>query len=338
MIEIDGSFGEGGGQIIRTSLGLSALTNQPCKIFNIRKGRPNPGLQPQHLTAVNALAEICDAGLSGACLRSEELVFNPDKITGGEFSWDVQTAGSVTLVLQALLPAAACSRKSFVFNIRGGTNVPWSPSFEHLKRVFCYYLSGMGIKIKVDLLSHGFYPKGGGFVKLTLSPSELRPLNLDNRGDFEKIDIWSIASSDLRHANVAERQVKGFKNCFVDLKIGKIHEVYVESACSGSSIHAHAHFTNCKLGAQALGAPKKSAENVGTECAKNLIAELQSSSAADSHTFDQLLPYIAIVGGSLRFREMTSHAKTNIWVIEKFLPVKFVVKGDMISVDRLNHC
>src|SRR3989344_3203282 len=148
MITIDGSTGEGGGQIIRTALALSVLTDQPFTITRIRAGRPNPGLQRQHLTAVKAVAELFDATTEGASVGSTTITFSPGDIKPGTYRWDIGSAGSVTLVLQALLPAALYARHAFTFTITGGTNVPWSPPVEYFEHVFCSALERMGAQLQ----------------------------------------------------------------------------------------------------------------------------------------------------------------------------------------------
>ncbi len=334
MIEIDGSFGEGGGQIIRTAIAFSSLTRKPCRIFNIRKGRQNPGLAAQHLTALKAVSEICEAVVHGASIGSQEFTFEPHDIKGGGYSWDIGTAGSVTLVLEALLPAAIHSGKEFDFTIKGGTNVPWSPPAEYFQHVFCGYLKKMGANISLNIQKHGFYPKGGGIVNIKIEPSGLKRIDITERGELEKIDVCSIASLDLKKANVAERQVQGFLKMLPGKKIGKVDEMYVDTDSPGSSIHAHAHFENCKIGSEALGERQKKAEDVGKECAKKLILEMDSASVIDSNMLDQILPYLALAKGSLRFDKMTSHARTNMQIIEKFLPMKFTVdeNNKLVSV------
>jgi RNA 3'-phosphate cyclase len=331
MIEVDGNYHEGGGQILRSSLALSALTGKPFHISNIRAKRQKSGLHAQHLTGVRAVADLCKAKLIGAELGSKELTFEPKQIEGDNYSWDIGTAGSITLVLQAVMPAALHSGKEFKFTIVGGTNVTYSPPIEYFEHVFCDYMRRMGAKITVEVQRHGFYPKGAGKVSVWVAPSGLRPLFLTERGAFQKIDVWSKASADLKKANVAERQAKGFRHNIGELRTGDVHEDYFETASTGSSIHAHAHFENCRIGAETLGERGKKAEDVGRECAEKLKRELESDSTVDVHMLDQVLPYMGLLGGAVRFKELTPHAETNMWVIEKFLPVKFETKDNVLT-------
>jgi len=334
MIEIDCSYGEGGGQIVRTAVALSALTGKAVHLYNIRAKRDKPGLQAQHLTGVKAVAELCKAKVSGAELHSTEITFEPNEISGGNYEWDIGTAGSVTLVLQALMPAMLFSKKEFSISITGGTNVHWSPPVEYFQHIFCDYMLKMGAKINFEIKKHGFYPKGGGRIKLRIQSSELKPIDILERGKFIKTDVWSVVSSDLMIANVAERQVKGFKHEFGETNYGNIKELYVSSLSSGTCVHAHNHYENCKIGTESLGERGKPSEAVGKECAERLKKEISHDSTLDTHMLDQILPYMAMLGGRFKFGELTSHAKTNIWVIENFLPVKFEIKGNVINCKK----
>lgn len=333
MIEIDGSYGEGGGQIIRTALALSALTKKSVKIKNIRANRKPSGLKAQHLTGVMAVSDICKASITGAELGSTELTFEPREIVGGTYSWDIGTAGSITLVLQAIMPAVLFSKKEFSINITGGTNVIWSPPVEYFENIFLDYAEKMGAKIKFDVMARGFYPKGGGRIKIRVQPAALKPINILERGDFICTSILSIATKDLEKAKVAERQIEGFKKEFGKSKFKKEID-YVDSLSTSSSIHANNVYKNCKIGAEELGERGKPAEKVGKECAIKLKKEVNFNSTLDKHMLDQIIPYMAMLGGEFTFGEMTDHAKTNIWVTEKFLPVKFELKGNVISCKK----
>ncbi|MDD5182280.1 MAG: RNA 3'-terminal phosphate cyclase, partial [Candidatus Nanoarchaeia archaeon] len=324
-----------GGQIIRSAVSLSALTGKPVTISNIRANRAPPGLKAQHLTGITALADICGARLSGAEVGSTKIIFEPGKIKSGTYNWDIGTAGAITLVLQALMPAVLFSKKDFVFRITGGTAVTHSPPIEYFQHVFCDYLKRFGADISVEIERYGFYPKGGGQVTVKTRASELSPVEILERGKLVETNVWSIASSDLQKASVAERQIKGFKKEFGETKYGKLDKSYVGALSTGSVIHAHNVYENCIIGAEELGERGKPAEKVGEECAQKLKKEIQFDSTLDEHMLDQIIPYMALLGGKFRFRQMTSHAETNIWVTEQFLPVKFEVKGNVIWCKKL---
>ncbi len=338
MILVDGSQGEGGGQILRTAIGLSAVTGKPVKIFNIRKGRPNPGLQAQHLVGIKAVSEICEGKLRGAELGSTEVEFTPGKIKGGEYIFDVGTAGAVTLVLQSVVIPAIHANKEISFEITGGTHVNWSPSFDYFQHIFCGWMKTLGIQIEAEILKYGFYPKGGGKVKVKIIPGSLKNLQLTDRGDYLRTDIFSVASKDLQKNKVVERQVQGAEKI---LKTENQVSSYVDSFSTGTSVHMHSHYKNnwCMLGSSVIGEKNKPAEKVGEEAAALLKKQMDSGATVDEYMSDQILPFLALAKGKSEFitSELTKHAETNIWVIKKFLDVEFKVdcleNGVKISCD-----
>lgn len=339
MIEIDGSYGESGGQIIRTSIALSAISGKPCKIFNIREGRKNPGLQAQHLKGVEAASKLCNAELKNAKIGSQEIEFLPKRIKGDCFSIDIGTAGSVTLVLQTLIPICIHADNEIEIEVTGGTAVPWSPSIYYFQHIFCYFLKQMGIDVFVETLRHGFYPKGGGKVRLRVKPCEcIKSINLTERGRFKQMDFISLASENLKQAKVAERQAEAAKEVLKE-EFTKKEIFYDKTLSPGSLLHLHKSFENCKLGVDVLGERGKSSEKVGEEAAKSLMKQINSNACLDDHMADQILPYIALTKNSkVSVAEITNHCKTNMWVIEKFLPVKFEIKNNIISTKPCISC
>ena len=330
MIEIDGSYGEAGGQILRTSVALSAATGVPCRIHSIRSKRPNPGLRPQHLVGLRAAARMCEAEVEGDEVGSSEVTFRPGTVRPGSYRVDVGTAGAVTLVLQTLLPVTLRAGGEVQFDLTGGTCVAWSPTVGYFRDVLCWYLAQLGIKVDVEVVRHGFYPKGGGRVKAKVSPGKLGRVKFVERGELEGIYAESIASEGLRKAGVAERQAEAFLRVFPEAEV-KLH--YVESKSPGSCLHAWARYEGGVLGGDALGERGKRAEQVGREAAELLRAQVESEAPLDEWMADQILPFMAFSAldhgerMEVRASRVTEHARTNIWVVERFLPVRFLVEG-----------
>jgi RNA 3'-terminal phosphate cyclase (ATP) len=329
MIEIDGSFGEGGGQIIRTALALAAVTNESVHITKIRSGRPNPGLQAQHLEAINAMRVLCDANVDGAKLHATEITFMPNEITGGEISVKIPTAGSVGLVLQPIMIAATRASNPVTIAIDGGaTNGKWAMPANYAKHVLLPLLEKMNYHGTIAVDRYGYYPRGGAKLSAKIKPAELKAIDLTERGDILSIDGISHASSQLKSKLVAERQASAAdKTIEENISINaSVKVAYGETASIGSAIDIFAKTKNSVIGSGALGEPAKKAEDVGKEAARNLMSALKTQACVDEYAEDQLLPYMALAGsGELRVHKLTNHTLTNIWVIEKFLPVKFFV-------------
>jgi len=332
-IEIDGSYGEGGGQVLRTAVSLSAVLGKPCHIFNIRAGRRNPGLAAQHLAGIRAAAKLCGAELEGAEMGSTEVRFRPGQIRGGYYHISVGTAGAVTLVLQALLPIALCAGEETTLEIEGGTDVAWSPLIDYFIHVHCYHLRELGAEVGVEVLRRGFYPRGGGRVRVRVRPwaGPREPIELLERGEVEAIHVWDIVSQALRGRRVAERQLTGFRQALQGrYPLGQENLLYVDSTDPGTSFHACAHCERSRLGACAIGRRGKRAEAVGQEAAELLLEELASGAAVDRWMADQLIPYLGLYGGTIRTSHLTQHIRTNIWVTEHFLPRRFAIEGTVI--------
>jgi RNA 3'-terminal phosphate cyclase (ATP)/RNA 3'-terminal phosphate cyclase (GTP) len=330
MIEISGDYLEGGGQILRTAVALSAVTGKACRITNIRKGRPNPGLQAQHLEGINATARLCNAEISGNKLGSTEIIFQPHEIQSGALKISIPTAGSVGLVLQPLMIAAIHAGSAVEINISGGaTNGKWAPPTNYIIHVLLPLLEKMGYKGSVKIEKYGYYPKGGAQVRAMIEPSDLKSLWLIERGQLLGIDGISHASVQLENAKVAERQAKAAENILKrDLEIAPMITInYVRAENLGSALELFAKTENSVLGSDALGEIRKRAEEVGKEAAEHVVKTILKNSAVDRHAEDQLLPYMALAEGksAINVADITNHTRTNIWVIEKFLPVKFEI-------------
>lgn len=336
MIEIDGSFGEGGGQILRTAISLSALTLRPVRITKIRSGRPQPGLKRQHLAGVELTGHLVHAKVRGLEVGSTEVEFTPTGRASGLFEYDVGTAGSIGLVLQAVLPPAILSDGPVRFHLRGGTDVSWSPPIDYLREVFVPMLYRMGPRPEIRQQRRGHYPKGGGRVSVDVTPSEgISPITLLEFGKL--LGISGISHCVRLPPHVAERQAKSAEKVLENngLNVLKITcESYDKRndphLGPGSGIVLWAESADgIRLGADSLGERGKSAERVGHEAAQDLIRELASRKPIDSHLCDMLVPYMALAKGESRVgvSQITSHLTTNIWVAQQILGVEISLQG-----------
>src|SRR6267143_1943877 len=218
MIEVDGSFGEGGGQVLRTAVALAAVLSKEIRVFNIRAGRSEPGIRPQHMAGVKAAAELCSGNLPGLEIGATEFVFKPGKLRAGTFRFDVGTAGSVTLVLQTLMPILAFAPGPVKLEIMGGTDVKWSPPIDYVRLVTLPILRKIGYQGDLELVRRGHYPKGGGLVKFsTGGPSKLQPLIREKSGSVSKIYGISHAVALPRH--VADRQAAAARKNLEEAKL-----------------------------------------------------------------------------------------------------------------------
>ena len=318
MITIDGSEGEGGGQILRTALALSALTGTPVRIERIRERRPKPGLQCQHLVAVQAAARVCGGQVDGAELHGRELTFTPQAPIAGTYEFDIGTAGSTTLVLQTVLPILLHADGSSTVVIRGGTHNGMSPPVEFLQDSFLPVLHRIGINAEVTLERHGFYPAGGGAIRATIQPwGAQAPLELMERG--KAIDRRAEVVLANLPAHVATREAMGFKHA-LHWSHAEVDEREVEAHGPGNVVLARLRFAHITARFSAVGELRKSAEQVAAECAKQVRRYLAGEAPVCEHLADQLLLPLALgAGGRFRTCEPSEHARTNSDIIARFL-------------------
>ena len=363
MIKINGAYLEGGGQITRTALALSSITQKPFEIYDIRKGRKDSGLKNQHLYCVKSLQELCNANAEGAELGSLYLKYYPKKLVAKNLNIDIETAGSITLLLQALLPPSIFVSKPITIAITGGTDTKWSQPFDYFNNVLLPQLQKFA-KIEAKLLKRGYYPKGNGKVDIKINPKfklndfssfeefhqnlkqNAKPYNLTEQHNLIQIKGISHASRNLESARVAERQAHSAQ-AILGRKFNvpmKISSEYQDTLSTGSGISLWAIFSKNKddidennpirLGADALGEQGKKAEIVGEEAAKNLLMEIESKAPVDKYLADQILPFMALIGNStIKVSEITNHCRTNIYTIQQFLGEIFKVdEKKMISI------
>lgn len=337
MIEIDGSHGEGGGQILRTAISLSAVTMEPVRVVNIRAGRPTPGLKNQHIAGIEVTGKLVNANIKGLKVGSTTIEFHPNKRRGGRISYDIGTAGAISLVLQAvLLPAVLAPDPSYI-EITGGTDVLWSPPIDYMKHIFDFMLQKMGPSIEITQHRRGHYPRGGGKVSCRVQPVDsIDSVNLIEFGNLTK--VTGISHCARLPAHVAHRQAdaatshlqeNGIENVAIEKKYwSKKNDPHL-GAGSGIVIWAQSDRA-IRIGGDSLGKKGKPAERVGREAARQLVGELSTGRAIDLHLCDMLVPYLAVAEGesSIGVTQITSHLETNTWVAEQMLGVEAKIEGE----------
>jgi RNA 3'-phosphate cyclase len=355
MIHIDGSFMEGGGQIVRTALALSTLTGKPFRVDKIRHNRPKPGLKRQHISCIDALMQLAHARADGAQPGSTGLEFFPGQISGQSIFIDIGTAGSITLLLQSLLLPCMFAAAPVRIEIKGGTDTKWSIPIDYFHQVILPYFNKFAA-CKINTIKRGYYPKGHGMVDITVSPrahlKNFKNINelavdlknavseflLENKPQITEIRGISSASQHLKGAQVAERQAQGAGEVLerdypVTIRCG-----YQNTASTGSVITLWTASKACHgiAAADALGEKGVRAEKVGAAAAQKLLAVLNSNAVVDHHLADNLVPLLALVGGTLVTDKITDHIRSSIYVCEKFLDVAFRIDeaGNRISAGQ----
>ncbi len=333
MIEIDGSQKSGSGTILRLSVALAAIVKQPLHICNIRQNRPQPGLKHQHLEAVLTAAKLCNAKVQGAALGSRELWFMPQQIKGGNIEAEIQTAGSIPMLLLATLPVCLFANNPVHLHVaKGGTDTTHAPTINYMCYVLLPALKQMGTDSNITIQKYGYYPKGMGEVTMTTKPNQaLKPIQLENFGKLKSIRGVSVCTF-LADRQVAERQAKAAEDYLSQRGYNATIEVIDDQSNpfqKGSSIVLWAETdTGVIIGADAIGELRKMSEAVGEEAAEKLLTELTVEPTVDVYLADMLIPYMALAQGKSAFlvRAISEHIETNIWLMEKMLNVQFTTR------------
>ena len=330
LLEIDGSYGEGGGQILRSAIAVASITGRGVKIRNIRKNRPRPGLGFQHIKSIELAAQLTGAAVEGLAPGSTSITFLPGPIRGGEYNLDLGTAGSISLVLQSVTPLAAYAPSGVTLHITGGTDVRWSPTIDYFQHVTLPALRSFGFKGELQLESRGYYPLGGGRVTAAFEPARLRGI----RAEVPQPPlVRGISSCSRLPPHVPRRQAEAAKKYLEGMGI-EVAEIAMDARkdrSTGSSITLYSGF----LGGSALGERGVPAEKVGAEAASIIANEIESGAAVDPFMCDQLITFMALSDGPsvITTGSVTSHAVTNMWIMEKMTGRRFTVeKNRAVSI------
>ena len=331
MITIDGSQGEGGGQIVRSSLALSLVTGKPVTIEKIRAKRSRPGLMRQHLTAFQAAAQIGNADVEGDSLGSSEVTFSPHELIAGDYNFNIGTAGSTMLVLQTVLPALMVADGPSTIVLEGGTHNPFAPPFDFLQRAYAPLVERLGPKIEMTLDRPGFYPAGGGRAVVTIEPAQqLKPLKLMERGDLVRRSVRAIVSNLPRH--IGERECRRVINrCDWDRDCGTVDE-FQKARGPGNALIVEIESRHVTEVFTSFGEKGRPAEAVAEKCVKQVRRYLKGDVPVGEYLADQLILPLAIGasqrsgGGRFRTLGLSEHSTTHLEVVQRFLDIQVEVE------------
>ena len=325
MIKVDGSVGEGGGQVLRTALTLSILTGKEFRIDNIRGNRSQPGLKNQHLTALRAAGEICGAAVEGDRLESQQVTFHPGEVRSGNYQFEIPTAGSAALVLQTLLLPLSHASESSTVQVIGGTHVPWSPCYHYLVWQWLPALKKVGFQAELELDRAGYYPRGGGQITARIQPGAgSNPLTMLDRGEVREISgLSGVSNLPLKIAHRQREQV--VRKLGPHFPLNNIRAREVPAVAKGTFIALNAEWAGGRACFFSLGRPGKPAEQVGQEAVEEIQGWAESGGVMDRFLPDQLQIPLSFARGVSRIRvpEFTSHLRTNAEVIAEFVEVDF---------------
>lgn len=339
MIEIDGSRYSGSGTIVRQSVAMAALTGRAVHVVNARTRRPQPGLRRQHVKVVEAICQLAGGTTEGVGVGSTEFTFVPgDGRKGKRFEWDIGSAGSTTLLATALLPVLAFWDAPVDVELQGGLFQDFAPSFYHFKHALLPLLASMDLTVRAEMVRPGYNPRGGGILRMRVSPSDggMRPVVLDNRQPIGK--IWGIAlASHLTDAGVAGRMADAAGDAMAEAG----HEASIKRRNDDTAPQPGAAFAmfadlqgGSRLGADRAGAPGRRSEGIGKRVAKQLLEDLSTGSTVDRHVADQVIPFAALARGESRFLvpEVTDHIESNAWLVREFLGAEVRTDGNLMTI------
>ena len=322
MITIDGSYGEGGGQILRTAVSFSVLTQTPITVTNIRANRSNPGLRPQHHLALTIMKQLSLADTKGLHIGSSEIMFHPNTLRGGSFEFDIGTAGSMVLVFQTILLGLLKTKEPIMVKLHGGSDVKWSPSWDYFTEVFLPLLEQMGMNVTSQLHKRGYYPKGGGEAEIQIEPinQELSPILFDV---FEPKHIVGRIHLGNLPDHIGKRMKHEVTKTLANTNLQcTIRTQQCESLSPGVGLTLWARSHRGSIGAVALGEKGLPAEIVARHAIDSVLTDFEKHATVDVCLSDQILPYMVFSKGKSVFyvREISDHFTTNLWVLKQFYP------------------
>ena len=331
FLEVDGSLGEGGGQILRTAVSFSSILRKQVRVVNIRAGRDVPGLRRQHVSALEVLARVFGGELQGAEVGSSAITFSPGSQNVGALSIDMGTAASITLVLQAVVPAVALARSKLSLELTGGTDVPWSPTFDYFQHVLREAFSSIGIKFELTARRRGYYPRGGGLVSALIEPSGgVIPLDLSTKPRVPGAMLVSRCGHLPRH--VAERQLASaseqLERSGVNVLVSAVSEEQADSP--GSSVLAYFAGNGGFFGGDAIGARGKPAEEVGREAAERFASAASSGASMDPNLADMVIPLLSLAPAASKVRVplVTEHLKSGLHLAAQFTSCRWSIRDE----------
>lgn len=339
MIVIDGSYGEGGGQILRSAVALSVITRKPIEVRNIRAKRSNPGLRPQHVAAIKILAKISDAEVHNLEVGSRIIRFIPKQVNVKNIRFDIGTAGSITLVLQSLIPAISLSNNHAEIELVGGTDVKWSPTIDYFRYVLRDAYKAIGIEFDLEVIKRGYYPKGGGIVKCIIKPARLKAAEFtsDYRPEPKIVSICSMLPKHVAERQIAAALARLEKEGII---CNKYSLSLARSLSAGSSILVYsASDYGVYIGGDAIGEKGKPAEKVGQEAAEKFLKPYNSNASIDKYLADMLVLPLSLADSRSRFivNEMSKHLETNLYIVKSIVNCRYSIdKHDnnyMVSIN-----